>query len=111
MEKMGNMATDGLIRRPFQPHRPSPPRQKVRPEGLGQPCHTRISNRKSGIRIPRKPGGIRAVRISNRKYFAIFHLAPQSGLWIYLATRHPSLVTALLIYGCAIRNPRKALKT
>jgi len=33
MEKMGNMANDGLIRRPFQPHRPSPSWQKVGPGG------------------------------------------------------------------------------
>jgi len=38
MEKMGNMANDGLIRRPFQPHRPSPPRQKVRPADPGSPA-------------------------------------------------------------------------
>ena len=71
MEKMGNMANDGLIRRPFQPLRPSAPRQKVGPAGPGQPRQTRISNRKSGIRIPRKSWEISAVRISNRKYFAM----------------------------------------
>jgi hypothetical protein len=89
MEKMGNMANDGLIRRRVQPHRPSPPRQKVGSEGLEQPRQTRVSNRKSGIRIPRKSWEISAVQISNRKYFAIFHLASQSRLWIYLATRLP----------------------
>jgi hypothetical protein len=75
MEKMGNMANDGLIRRRVQPHRPSPPPQKVGPAGFGQIWQTRISNRKSGIRIPRKSWEISAVQISNRKYFAIFHLA------------------------------------
>jgi hypothetical protein len=111
MERMGNMASDGLIRRRVQARRPSPSWQKVGPAGPGQPRQTRISNRKSGIRIPGKPWGISSVQISNRKYSAIFHLAPQSRLWIYLATCHPSLVTAFLIYGSAIRNPRKALKT
>ena len=117
MEKMGNMAHDSLIRRPFQPHCPSSPRQKVGLPGLGQPCQTRISNRKFGIRVSLKSWEISTVQISNRKYFAIFDLAPQSRPWIYLATRHPSLVTAFpwppwrLIYGRAIRNPRKALKT
>jgi hypothetical protein len=71
MEKMGNMAHDSLIRRPFQPRRPSPSWQKVGQAGLGQPRQTRISNRKSGIRIPRKSWEISAVRISNRKYFAM----------------------------------------
>jgi len=98
MEKMGNMANDGLIHRPFQPHRPSPPRQKVGPAGHGQPCQTRISNRKSGIRIPRKSCEISAVQISNRKYFAISDLG---------FSRSPRF----LIYGSAIRIPRKALKT
>jgi hypothetical protein len=34
---------------------------------------------------------------SNRKYFAIFHPASRSAARFSLATRHPSLVTALLI--------------
>jgi hypothetical protein len=85
------MAYGGLIRRRVQHRRPSPSRQKVGPAGPGQPRYTRISNRKSGIRIPGKPWEISEVQISNRKYFAIFHLAPQSRLWIYLATRHLSL--------------------
>ena len=76
MEKMGNMATDGLIRRRVQAHRPSPRRQKVGPEGLGQPRQTRISNRKSGIRIPRKPWEISAVQIYNR----IIYFTPQTGV-------------------------------
>ena len=98
MEKMGNMANDGLIRRPFQPHRPSPPRQKVRPAGPGQPRQTRISNRKVGIRISLKSWEINAVQISNRKYFAISDFG---------FSRSPRF----LIYGSAIRIPRKALKT
>ena len=97
MEKMGNMANDGLIR---------PSSLTVRVRGArtwdrrdpGQPRQTRISNRKSGIRVPRKPWEISAVQISNRKYFAISDL----GL-----SRSPRF----LIYGGAIRNPRKALKT
>jgi hypothetical protein len=97
MEKMGNMANDGLIRRPFQRHRPSSSWQKVGPEGLGQPRQTRISNRKSGIRIPRKSWEISAVRISNRKYFAISDLG---------FSRSPRF----LIYGGAIRIRRNTLK-
>jgi hypothetical protein len=98
MEKMGNMANDGLIRRPLQPHRPSQSWQKVGPAGHGQPRQTRISNGKSGIRIPRKSWEISAVQISNRKYFAISDFG---------FSRSPRF----LIYGSAIRNPRKALKT
>ena len=64
MEKMGNMANDGLIR---------PSSLTVRVRGVrtwdrrapGQPRQTRISNRKSGIRVPRKPWEISAVQISN----------------------------------------------
>ena len=57
------------------------------------------------------------LRISNRKFSRVFHsdLAPNFSL---LDARHSSLVAhhqtlsiALLIYGSAIRNPRKALKT
>ena len=98
MEKMGNMAGDGLIRRPFQPHRPSPSWHKVGPVRPGQSRQIRVSNRKSGIRIPRKPWGIRAVQISNRKYFAISDLG---------FSRSPRF----LLYDGAIRIPRKALKT
>ena len=96
MEKMGNMANDGLIRRPFQPRRPTPPRQKVRP--AGQPRQTRISNRKFGIRISLKSWEISAVQISNRKYFAVSDLR-------FLRFQR------FLIYGSAIKTPRKALKT
>jgi hypothetical protein len=59
---------------------------------------TRISNRKSGIRFPRKPRGINEVQISNRKYFAVFdHTFCRS--------------SRFLIHGSAIKTPRKALKT
>jgi hypothetical protein len=92
---------------------------------------------------------ISPLKISNRKYFAIFHLTSQSrrpvspnfqngnpfgaiplaqlhprkpltspraalrisSLRFSPTTGHSSLVTALLIYGSAMRNPRKALKT
>jgi hypothetical protein len=97
MEKMGNMAHDSLIRRRVQARRPSPPRQKVGPTGVELPCQTRISNRKSGIRIPRKSWEISAVQISNRKYFAIS--APGF-------SRSP----CFLIYGGAIRIRRNTLK-
>jgi len=93
MEKMGNMANDGLIR---------PSSLTVRVRGARrwdrQPRQTRISNRKFGIRIPRKSWEISAVQISNRKYFAISDLG---------FSRSPRF----LIYGGAIRIPRKALKT
>jgi len=97
MEKMGNMANDGLIR---------PSSLTVRVRGArtwdrrapGQPRQTRISNRKSGIRVPRKPWEISAVQISNRKYFAISDLG---------FSRSPRF----LLYDGAIRIPRKALKT
>ena len=143
MEKMGNMANDGLIRRPFQPHRPSPSWQKVGPAGPGQPRQTRISNRKSGIRIPRKSWEISAVQISNRKYFTVFYpgtrrvshesrRAPSNrheplprpvtrrGPQAAAISSSPQLLASgfenprppwRLIYGSAIRNPRKALKT
>ena len=97
MQKMGNMANDSLIRRPFHPRRPNPSWQKVGPAGPGQPRQTRISNRKSGIRIPGKPWGISEVQISNRKYFAIFDLG---------FSRSP----CFLIDGGAIRIRRNTLK-
>jgi hypothetical protein len=143
MEKTGNMAGDSLIRRPFQSHRSSPPRQRVGPEEPGQPRQTRISNRKSGIRIPRKPWEISAVQISNRKYSVVFYPGtrrvshesrrapsnrheplprPVTRRWPQAATisSSPQLLASgfenpwppwRLIYGGAIRNPRKALKT
>jgi hypothetical protein len=46
----------------------------------------------------------------NRKRIPIFHSTPQSSR-PSLATSHLPLATALLIYGSAIRNPRKSLKT
>ncbi len=58
---------------------------------------TRISNRKSGIRIPREPWGINEVQISNRKYFAIFDCA-------FHRSRH------VLIHGSAIKTPRNTSK-
>ena len=65
---------------------------------------------------------ISPLRISNRKYFAIFHLTSQPPRRRRRAQSHPrkpfftnhqSRVTSheFLIYGSAIRNRRKALKT
>jgi hypothetical protein len=59
---------------------------------------TRISNRKSGIRIRRKSPEISTLQISNRKYFAVSDLR-------FLRFQR------FLIYGSAIKTPRKALKT
>jgi len=59
---------------------------------------TRISNRKSGIRIPPKSREISTLQISNRKYFAVSDLR-------FLRFQR------FLIYGSAIKTPRKALKT
>jgi len=57
-----------------------------------------ISNRKSGIRIRPKSPEISTLQISNRKYFAVSDLS-------FLRFRR------FLIYGSAIKTPRKALKT
>jgi hypothetical protein len=57
-----------------------------------------ISNRKSGIRIRPKSREISTLQISNRKYFAI-------------SDRSFCRSSRFLIYGSAIKTPRKALKT
>jgi hypothetical protein len=59
---------------------------------------TRISNRKSGIRIRPKSREISTLQIPNRKYFAASDLR-------FLRFRR------FLIYGSAIKTPGKALKT
>jgi hypothetical protein len=58
----------------------------------------RISNRKSGIRIRSKSRELNTIQISNRKYSQLF----DPGF-----DRFPRF----LIYGSAIKYPRKALKT
>ena len=47
---------------------------------------------------------------SNRKRIVIFQFTPQFSRSL-LATNHSSLATSVLIYGSAIRNTRKPLKT
>jgi hypothetical protein len=58
---------------------------------------TRLSNRKSGIRIHAKAPEISTIQISNRKYFVVFDRA-------FRRSRH------FLIYGSAIRTPRNTLQ-
>src|SRR5579862_859237 len=58
---------------------------------------TRISNRKSGIRIHVKAPEISEVQISNRKYFAIFD-------------RGFGISPRFLIHGSAIKTPRNTSK-
>jgi seryl-tRNA synthetase len=58
---------------------------------------TRISNRKSGIRIQVKAPEISAIQISNRKYFAIFD-------------RSFCRSSPFLIYRSAIKTPRNPFK-
>jgi hypothetical protein len=87
MQEMGNMANGTVIRGPLSLRL-----------GAFLAGAIRISNCKCGIRIPRNLSGINEVQISNRKYFAIFD-------------RGFCRSTRFLIYGSAIKTPRKALKT
>jgi len=87
MQEMGNMATGTVIRGPLG----------LRLSAL-LTGDIRIPNRKSGIKIPRNLSGINEVQISNRKFFAILDRAFDRS-------------SRFLIYGSAIKSPRKALKT
>ncbi|HXP69084.1 MAG TPA: hypothetical protein VOA88_07355 [Candidatus Dormibacteraeota bacterium] len=59
---------------------------------------TRISNRKSGIRIHPKPREISTLQISNRKYSPLFD-------------RGFGISPRFLIYGSAIKTPRNTLES
>jgi hypothetical protein len=87
MREIADMANGGVIQGLLGP------RSSAFPTGS-----IRLPNRKSGIRIRPKSPEISTIQISNRKYFAIF----DRGFC-------PSL--RFLIYGSAIKSPRKALKT
>jgi hypothetical protein len=87
MQEMGNMARNGLTRGLLGLRR-----------RVGLTGDIRIPNRKSGIRIPSNLSGINEVQISNRKFFAILDRAFDRS-------------SRFLIYGSAIKSPRKALKT
>jgi hypothetical protein len=65
------------------------------------------ANRKSGIRIPSKPQRISTVQIPNRKYSPLSR-SPWQMAVSDLRFRHSP---RFLIYGSAIKYPRKALKT
>ena len=87
MREIGDMVDDNLAQGPIGL------RSSVLLTGA-----TRISNRKSGIRIRPKSREISTLQISNRKYFAVSDLR-------FLRFQR------FLIYGSAIKTPRKALKT
>jgi hypothetical protein len=87
MRRIGNMANGNVIRGRLCRH-----------STAFLTASIPISNRKSGIRIPRKLWGISEVQVSNRKYFAVFY-------------RGFCRSSRFLIYGSAIKYPRKALKT
>jgi hypothetical protein len=74
---------------------------------LEQAGPTRISNRKSGIRIRPKSPEVNEVQISNRKYSPLL----RSPWRIAVSDLDPSRFPRFLIYGSAIKNHRKALKT
>jgi hypothetical protein len=86
MREIGDMVDDNVTQGPLRL------RLSAFPAGT-----TRISNRKSGIRIHVKAPEISIIQISNRKYFAVSDLR-------FLRFRR------FLIYGSAIKYPRKALK-
>src|SRR6201993_663133 len=67
---------------------------------------TRISNRKSGIRIPRKPRRISTLQIPNRKYSQLLH-SPQR---IAIFDRSFCRSSRFLIHGSAIKTPRNTSK-
>src|ERR1700746_3080073 len=67
---------------------------------------TRISNRKSGIRIPRKPRRISTLQIPNRKYSQVLH-SPQR---IAIFDRSFCRSSRFLIHGSAIKTPRNTSK-
>jgi hypothetical protein len=64
MRKIGNMASQGVIRGLLGLRRSSSPIGDVR-----------ISNRKSGIRIRSKSQELNTIQISNRKYSPLLRLA------------------------------------
>ena len=66
-----------------------------------------ISNRKSGIRIRSKSLEIITIQISNRKYSPLL----RSSRRISILDRGFDRLLLFLIYGSAIKSPRKALKT
>jgi hypothetical protein len=87
MREVGNKANGSVIRGRLCRHSSAFPTGRIR-----------ISNRKSGIRIRPKSPEINTIQISNRKYFAVFDLRLRR-------------LPRFLIYGSAIKYPRKALKT
>jgi hypothetical protein len=99
MRKIGNMA-NGSVTRGLLGLRSGAFLTGVIPISLAAVASPpwRAANRKSGIRIRAKSPEISTIQISNRKYFAA------SGLRFLRFPR-------FLIYGSAIKNPRKALKT
>jgi hypothetical protein len=87
MRKIGDKATGTVIQGPHGL------RSSALPTGA-----TRISNRKSGIRIHVKAQEISEIQISNRKYFAVFDRG-------FCRSSH------FLIHGSAIKTPRNTLKS
>jgi hypothetical protein len=95
MREIGNMADDNVIQGPL---------------GLRLSafliCATRISNRKSGIRIHVKAQEISAIQIPNRKYSPL--LRSPGRITVFDRAFHRS--RHFLIYGTAIKTPRSTLK-
>jgi hypothetical protein len=96
MREIGDMVDDNLAQGPIG-HRLS----------AFPIAATRISNRKSGIRIRRKSPEISEVQISNRKYSRVL----RSPWRIAVFDRGFCRLPRFLIYGSAIKTPCKALKT
>ena len=102
MREIGNMANGTVIRGPLGP--------ALRAFRLGRiriPLAAVAANRKSGIRIHPKSPEIRRIQISNRKYSLLL----RSPWRIAIFNRAFDHSPRFLIYGSAIKTPRKALKT